>query len=286
MGILDVIEDAIMEVVDPVVEFAEEVVDFIPRETKKVVKKVEKAVVDIGEDIHDGLKYALKVTIEDPIKELTDGIDAMIENFIRIICFMKKTPRRFRNFFVAYQRVMEGVFEEVVAFGQALEMGFDSVAALVYYFSVYVGSYLTCGVKFISNIFTCLPYYILEIIGQILYLPIRLLLWLLFLAQVDLYPAEKNAWYGLKIINDFLRPIIGFHIIHFPERIRKNCYTCVRLRDDALTGQKKRTDRVWRKDMPDKINDVKNERRKFELAGEHFKQVVALHVKRPEDVTV
>lgn len=286
MGILDVIEDAIMEVVDPVVEFAEEVVEFIPREGKKVIKKVEKAVVDIGEDIHDGLKYALKVTIEDPIKELTDGIDTMIENFIRIICFMKKTPRRFRNFFVAYQRIMEGVFEEIVAFGQALEMGFDSVAALVYYVSVYIGSYLTCGVQFISNIFTCLPYYILEIIGQILYLPIRLLLWLLFFVQIDLYPAEKNAWNGLKTINDFLRPIIGFHIIHFPERIRKNCYTCIRLRDDALTGQKKRTDRVWSKDMPDKINDVKNERRKFELGGEHFKQVVALHVKRPEDVTV
>jgi len=181
---------------------------------------------------------------------------------------------------------MEGVFEEVVAFGQAMEMGFDSVAALVYYFSVYVGSYLTCGVQFVSNIFTCLPYYLLEITGQILYLPIRLLLWLLFLAQVDLYPAEKNTWNGLKTINDFLRPIIGFHIIHFPERIRKNCYTCVRLRDDALSGQKKRTDKVWNKDIPDKLNDVKNERRKFELSGKHLEQVVALHVKRPQDVTV
>jgi len=41
---------------------------------------------------------------------------------------------------------------------------------------------------------------------------------------------------GLDMIDAFFYSIFGFHLIYFPESIRKDCFTCVRLKDSAVSN--------------------------------------------------
>jgi len=95
-------------------------------------------------------------------------------------------------------------------------------------------SWMMCLFKNISNMQTCLIYYLLEVVGQILYLPFRIFLFLVFQLGVDLYPIEKGFWNFVEDADKFILGITGFHISHYPKNIRDQCYNCQRLKISAL----------------------------------------------------
>ena len=156
----------------------------VKRQGDKVLKKIAK---DIGKPINSMNKEFKKIpnnvfkpidkfikkNVRDPILDLIDGIDVMIANFIRIVCFLKTTPNRFRNLGSAFDEVFNGVAQEFVALGYAFELGFDSISSLVYYSAVFIESYLSCAIKLLSNGLECLPFYVIDIVGQIIYIPVR-----------------------------------------------------------------------------------------------------------------
>lgn len=248
------------------------------------IDELEKAFDKYSKQVERDTKKALKATIKDPIVEITKGIDIMLINFVRILCFLNKMPCRFRNLFESFDNLFQGVAEEFIVIGQAIEMGFESVSDLVYYFGVFIGSYMNCGANLLKNSITCVPFYLGSIIGFILYLPIQIILWAFktFLS-FDLYPTEKRIWKGLKTSNDALFPIIGFHFMHYPKWVRENCYSCIRLRTSVLKGAKNQTDDTFNEKIPDLING-KN-RNKINKAFRHFEEVFAFpDARSPEDV--
>jgi hypothetical protein len=95
-------------------------------------------------------------------------------------------------------------------------------------------TWMMCLFKNIANIQTCFFYYVLEIIGQILYLPIRIFLWVFYQFKIDLYPLEKGFWDVIEYLDEIVMNYLGFHICHYPKNIRELCYNCKRLKIKSL----------------------------------------------------
>jgi len=257
---------------------------------KKIADDIGDPIVSLGDEfkkipdkVFKPINQFMEKAVLDPIMSLIDGIDDTITNFIRIICFMKATPNRFRNLGTAFDEVFNGVAHEFVALGYAFELGFDSISSLVYYTAIFVETYLGCIVKILSNSLECLPFYILDVIGQILYLPVRILLWVVdtFLG-IDLYNVEKRTWKGLMDFDDIIYSSTGFHIARYPKEIRDNCYTCTTLKKSVLTERKKNVDITFEQKIPAQLGKSKPI---FDKSKKHFNEVFAYpHSKEPKDV--
>jgi hypothetical protein len=107
----------------------------------------------------------------------------------------------------------------------------DGIFALV----TFAISWMMCLFKNIANMQTCLFYYLLEVAGQILYLPIRLLLFTVYKLGLNFYPYETKFWNGMETFDRIFMNYLGFHITHYPKNIREQCYNCKRLKISALT---------------------------------------------------
>jgi hypothetical protein len=81
---------------------------------------------------------------------------------------------------------------------------------------------VTCGLEWFMNFRQCFFWYLLEIIGNILYLPINFLVWIL----PTLKPIERMLWQLLTDIDCSIFGILGFHVIHYSEDVLKRCYKC------------------------------------------------------------
>ncbi len=264
---------AIGKVFKGVLRDAEDFFKKIPRGITKGVNAIENEINKIPEKVFDPISDFMSDNIEKPILKLTEGIDEMIENFIRIVCFIKRTPVRFRNLGASFESIFDGFIAEFVALGYALELGYNSISELVYYVAIYLESYLSCIIKILSNFIECAPFYIFDAIGQILYLPIRILLWLFstFLA-IDLYSREKQVWAGLEKLDYELYPYIGFHFIYYPKHIRENCYVCVRLKADAVKRKNKDVHNTFNNEIADVLGRSRDE---FKKGFKHFQEVFA-----------
>ena len=257
---------------------------------KKIADDIGKPITSLGNEfkkipkrVFKPINKFMKKSVLDPIMSLTNGIDDMITNFIRIICFLKATPNRFRNLGTAFDEVFNGVEEEIVAIGYAFELGFDSISSLVYSTTIFIDTYLNCIIKILSNSLDCLPFYILDVIGQILYLPVRILLWVFntFLG-INLYSIEKNTWKGVMEFDNIIYSSTGFHIARYPKEIRDNCYTCSTLKKSVLEERKKNVDITFEEKIPAQLGKSKPT---FEKSKRHFNEVFAYpHAKKPEDV--
>ena len=227
----------------------------LPKEFDKIGDDIKDAFEKAGEEITKGTDTAINEAFVKPFAEMTAGIDALIQDFLRIICFLNNVPTRFANVGAGFDSIFDGVVQEFVALGYAIELGYTSISSLVYHISVYLKSYLDCGTKMITNLGDCLIFYLLEVVGQVLYLPIRIILWVMVtFLSVNLYESEKDTWESIYKFNDNLYPYTNFHIAHYPESIRKKCYTCVRLRDEVITFKGNQVDKTFSKDIPDVFN--------------------------------
>lgn len=185
------------------------------------------------------------------ITDVIDGIDDMIQDFIQIICFFKTVPRRFRNLESGFDNIFNGIEKEFTALGFAFQLGFDSITDMVAYIAEFVNSYIKCGVKFASNFIGCIPFYILDIVGFALYLPVQILLWILYtFLSIDLYKTEDDIWNSIGGLNSFFFSLTGFHFRHYPKSIREDCYMCKRLKTEAVARQAEETDRVFSEVIP------------------------------------
>jgi len=135
-------------------------------------------------------------------------------------------------------KVFEGITKEVInIYESEAEAVLDTVT-----FSGWILTYLftnfMCATQIFQNINTCIFFYILDMLGQIIYMPVRLCIWIIwFLTRFDTYGLEKQIWSGLEMIDQVLLKIIGFHLIHYPKNIRDMCYNCKRLRTTALINE-------------------------------------------------
>lgn len=277
------VEAEIKKIFKPITDELENAVKEIPKIFRPPLDEMEKGMKIAGNEITKGMKVALKEGVEKPVKEITKGIDIMLHNIIRIVCFMNKMPCRFRNLFATFDNLFKGIIEEFSALGQAMDLGFANNSSLIYYLSIFIGSYVQCMRQLAQNMLFCLPFFILQILGQILYLPIRLILWIFSTyLYINLYVIEARVWKGLQTMDDVLFRIFQFHIIHFPKSVRESCFTCIRLRESAVRKRnvsKKDTDRQAR----DIITNKDGKRQKIPQAFKHFQEVFRFQDARPPE---
>ena len=89
-----------------------------------------------------------------------------------------------------------------------------------------------CGLTGIFNLPQCFLWYLLEWIGWVLYLPFRLLFYLMDLAMKAIIGkegvvyVEHQIWCALEEMDKILHKMNGMHIIHYPDSVINKCYTC------------------------------------------------------------
>ena len=90
------------------------------------------------------------------------------------------------------------VFINTLTFLPQFGLSFADGVTALFTFSM---SWMMCLFKNLSNMQTCIFYYLLEAIGQILYLPVRIFLWLAFQFKIDLYSLESQFWEVIEYID-------------------------------------------------------------------------------------
>lgn len=92
--------------------------------------------------------------------------------------------------------------------------------------------HIICGFKMMFSLPTCIFFYFINLIGQVLYLPFRATWFLLYMAGFEtIYKYEAAAWKKVEEADIwFFENILPFHFAAWPKNIRTKCFSCVRLK--------------------------------------------------------
>jgi hypothetical protein len=99
-------------------------------------------------------------------------------------------------------------------------------------------THMWCFMKILFSSFDCILWYLIEVLGKVLYLlgP-TLFISVLLLIGIDLRPMEKSFWVMMESLDKIAWASMGFHIIHFPKWVRDRCYNCKRLKVSKIGNQ-------------------------------------------------
>ena len=126
--------------------------------------------------------------------------------------------------------------------------------------------------KFLKNLYKCIFFYILHAIGKLLYLPVRIVLWIMYtFLRFDAYGIEKQVWDGLETLDTMFFELFDVHIIHYPKKIRDDCYTCIRLKSSAVGNKSREVNETISKIIPNLFSSNPH----YEKSGRHFDEVGA-----------
>jgi hypothetical protein len=204
---------------------------------------------DIG-DIGGEIRRAFEAPIR-PIQEFVE----------RITNAFNKIPERVQNFDRAFKLVGEGVEKEFINLGKTLDLGARDVFNLV-------GAAGECGLKFVTNLRGCAMWYIMDGLGATVY-AIFVELPLFVVQQIfdlDLHSYVRDLKDALREMDDEIFNLTSYHVIHFPEDVIRDCYTC------DISGQVNKL----KSDFETVIPELMNEPNKiFQDASTEFKAVFA-----------
>jgi hypothetical protein len=166
------------------------------------------------------------------------GIFADIGRFIK----------RVGKIFSAIGKIGQGAVEVVGGVGQEIASApvgiyLTWVQAVIFIQTVWVFAFtnLNCAMRMMNNASYCAFFYILDILGQMLYLIPRLIIFALNLIGLPASAWEKGIWDILEDIDKWCIDHIGIHIIHFPKSIRETCFNCRRLKPTAFISKAQNT---------------------------------------------
>ena len=158
--------------------------------------------------------------------------------------FIKKIGK----IFSAIPKIGQGAFEVVGGVGQEIVSApvgiyLTWVQAVIFIQTVFVFAFtnLNCAMRMMNNASYCAFFYILDVLGQMLYLIPRLIIFALNLVGLPASQWEKGIWDILEDIDKWCIDHIGIHIIHLPKSIRETCFNCRRLKPTAFVSKAKKT---------------------------------------------
>ena len=248
-----------------------------------LIRKFKKAINTIAR-IPSMIANAIKNAIEKMIRVPLGGVMDMIENFKRIICFLQSIPLRMRNVTSGMDNIFKGIAKKHEAIGKSIGVGFDSTSNLFMYSSEWAKTRLECLIKFILNLYKCVFFYILKAIFSILCViilsPVKFLGGLF---GIDMQDKFDKAEKGLNTLDAFFYSIFGFHLIYFPESIRKDCFTCVRLKDSAVSNAADKLATTFNTRIPH-IMTEDGGNPEFRRARNQFRETSVLVPREPHNV--
>ena len=222
------------------------------------------------------------------VQDIIDGIAYMIETFKRIICFLASVPKRIQNINAGFENIFNGINAEFDAIGKSFVMGVDSISTLGLYIGEFITTQSTCGFKFASNFFSCVFFYLMDIIiycvKTIIYLIVQSVYWIfLTLFNVDISYVEKQFYEALVVFDEITAPYIGLSILNlnWPKNIREKCYLCKRLKSSAVKNKAKNVDITFNEKIPKLFGRSRGIMRR----GRHqFEEIFKTHVRHPSQV--
>lgn len=216
------------------------------------------------------------------ISDVINGIRMMIQTFKRIICFFGSVPRRISNINAGFGNIFKGINAEFAAIGKSFAMGVSSITTFSMYIGEFIRTYVGCGFKFFENFFDCVFYYIVDVIIYIISLPLVFIIWAFkFYLSIDISYVRVRAYNGMKALNDFLYPYLGFHIIHWPKPVREKCYLCKRLKVSAVNQKANDVGTTFKEKIP---NNFGRSRRLFRIGKRQFEEIFATVVRPPIEI--
>ena len=220
----------------------------------KRLKSLPNSMNNILSDVVDDLKSALDA-MKKVIMAPMAGIDTMIANFKRLMCFFETVPQRVNNIMTGMDNVFQGIEEQYALILKAAAMGAKETNKLLNYSVIFINMYFKCAVKFVLNLYKCFFYYMVDAFIRFLFLPIKLLL-VVFSKFINFDPnaIETKIWKGFEFIDMIVYSTLDFHIIYFPKSVREDCYTCVTLKAKVVKDQGNVVDKTFKKDMPELVN--------------------------------
>jgi len=109
-----------------------------------------------------------------------------------------------------------------------------SAADLTWTFGQYIISWISCLISLFNNWPKCILFWWLDMLGQLFYLPVRTTLWMAYLIGFNLYEIETLVWDYIEKFDCFMYGIISFHLFHWPNNIRNDCYNCHRVKNSYV----------------------------------------------------
>jgi hypothetical protein len=138
---------------------------------------------------------------------------------------------------IGLAKIFKGVAREMIELPAAITIGAIGASRFIQSLWVFGISNFFCGMKLMGNFTSCALYYLLEIIGSILYLiPLLVFMVLDWLTGARKLGSliENTIWSLLEKLDRMTIDNLGFHVIHFPKSVRDKCYNCRRLKPMAF----------------------------------------------------
>lgn len=88
---------------------------------------------------------------------------------------------------------------------------------------IYIFDSVECGVKKIESLFVCAKWYLLHLLGIILYFPYHALFYL-----VGFTKYENMAWKYIYQGDSIFYNLTGYHFAHYSDEVTNLCYNCCR----------------------------------------------------------
>ena len=246
----------------------------------KKIANLFKMIARIPQMIADAVVRGIERLFRKPLA----GIYALIETFRRIVCFLESLPTRARNVTSGVSNIFLGVEKKVDAIGKSFSVGIESTGTLFAYGGEYAASRLRCIVKFIQNFYKCIFFYVLKSIGSILKVIIlKPIEYIGSMFGINMEARFEQIGNGIITMDQFFYSIFGFHLIYFPESVRKDCFTCVRLKSSAVSKQADEWTDTFSKKIP-KIMTEEGGDREFRRANNQFAEMSVLVPRQPHEV--
>lgn len=200
------------------------------------------------------LLYALKIK-ERPKKESFIG---MIKSLLKMVLLIPKLVLNVDDIILFMINSVIGSVEIISGTSLALILGMESLfkgmtqmSTFILYVLEFILTHLLCFIKILFQAPSCIIWYVIEIIGKIIYIMPTIVFSILDIIGLNGSAIEKTIWSWLEALDDIVYNFIGFNIIHFPFSIRDKCYNCRRLKMNVVGEQFTKTFDILAREFPE-----------------------------------
>ena len=221
------------------------------------------------------------ISMRNSFSSIISGIDIMIQNFERIICFLNEIPTRVLLLTNGVGLLFEGIANQLATIGDSNNKNTEETNKALTYSAAYVRSSFLCLLNFLKVFHKCFIYYFIDFIRRVLYLPIACILWLLQnVCKMNIKPIEDFLKTIANALDNAAYSLIKIKIFSFSEDVIKNCFTCIKVRKDVVLEQTKKQKSVLSKEIDDLIhgNKPNNGMKKIEKGKEMLSKSISFDV--------
>ena len=201
--------------------------------------------------------------ITDNVKNILNVVIGPIINFInKVKTTFDKVKQKFIDLGDSLKGMGDGVKVTFENLGKSIKTEWKDVQQIL-------DGGVQCLTHTMNNFRECIIYWIFDMIGQLLYSILILFpIWLIYIVTaINLEPYVKIVISIIKQIDDIIKSIFKFSVIHFPDDIIDKCYTCGGVDFNGYVKQLKDDNNTT---IPNLMNESKSI---FDEAGHKFLNV-------------